>query len=121
MARPDSTGRHQFRLRSVLAATTWLALVLAVCVQHQRASTRQREVREQLMSVSFPPLGPMSITPRSSSPGSPFPVGPLPARQSPAKRSPQNGQPGAQPAFLPPGMSPDVLDIEMELAPLPAT
>lgn len=52
----DFTGRYQYSLRSALAALVWLGLVIAVCVQHQRASARQREVMEHLMSVGFPPL-----------------------------------------------------------------
>ncbi len=98
MTRTATTGRYQFKLRSVLAATTWLALVLAVCVQHQRTSTRQRELKEQLMSVGFPPLGPM--TPR---------LGP-----------PRKGSPGKRPTLMPSDLDPAGLDVDVEFSPLPS-
>lgn len=102
MTRPETTGRHQFQLRSVLAAITWLALILAVCVQHQRTSTQQREAREHLMSVGFPPLGPAAVWPGKM----------LPKYVPPAMR---------QPASSPAELAPSPLDVELDFSPLPAS
>jgi hypothetical protein len=40
--------RAQFTLRSLLIALFWVALLLAICVQYQRAAARQREIIEHL-------------------------------------------------------------------------
>jgi hypothetical protein len=48
--------RRQFSLRAMLAAVTWTALVIAVCVGQQKAATRQREVLEQLKAAGILPV-----------------------------------------------------------------
>ncbi len=72
MTHRKATRRHQFRLRTLLAAITWLTLVIAVCVQHQQASRRQRQVHEHFMSLGFPPFAPAGraapISPQSNAP-----------------------------------------------------
>jgi hypothetical protein len=101
MTRDANIGPFQFRLRSVLAAITWLALVLAVCVQHQRTSTRQREIKEQLISVGIPPLGPMTSS----------------SRNGPRRK----GFPGKRPTRMPSDLDPAGLDVDVEFSPLPST
>jgi hypothetical protein len=101
MTRPATTGRHQFQLRSVLAAITWLALVLAVCVQHQRTSARQREVREHLMSDGFPPLFPMTA--------------------SPLNGRPKKVWPSKRPTLPPSGLDPSDWNYDADLSTLPST
>ncbi len=54
--------RVQFRLRTLLWGTMWFALLLAVCIRHQQAATRQREVMETLREAPFP------VTPAARSP-----------------------------------------------------
>jgi hypothetical protein len=42
----------QFTLRSLLAGTTWAALLIAVCVAHQQAARRQRAAFEDLKAAA---------------------------------------------------------------------
>jgi len=55
---PNRKGRRfQFRLRTLLLATMWFALILAVCVQYQHAATRRREAIETLRAAGrLPPV-----------------------------------------------------------------
>ena len=45
----------QFSLRSLLMGFIWLAFLLAICVQHQRATVRQRETIERLKAAGVWP------------------------------------------------------------------
>ena len=45
--------RGQFSLRSLLAGLTWVALILAVCLNYQHAATRQRQQLESLKSAGL--------------------------------------------------------------------
>jgi hypothetical protein len=47
--------RVQFRLRTMLWGTMWFALLLAICIRHQAAATRQREVLETLRARRMMP------------------------------------------------------------------
>jgi hypothetical protein len=47
--------RAQFSIRSLLAAITWSALVIAICVGQQKAASRQREVIEELKAAGILP------------------------------------------------------------------
>jgi hypothetical protein len=51
MSRSISPSRRQFSLRSLFIGLTWLALLLAVCVQYQRAVAKQREFMEVLIGA----------------------------------------------------------------------
>jgi hypothetical protein len=48
--------KPQFTLRSLLAGTTWAALLIAVCVAHQQAARRQRTAIEALKAARALPL-----------------------------------------------------------------
>ncbi|MEX0676346.1 MAG: hypothetical protein WD063_04685 [Pirellulales bacterium] len=48
--------RLQFSLRSLLAGTTWLALLVALCVGHQKATSRQRAAIERLKAAGLLPV-----------------------------------------------------------------
>jgi hypothetical protein len=56
MARKRTHKRAQFSVRSLLAAITWSALVIAICVGQQQAATRQRQAIEQLKAAGMLPL-----------------------------------------------------------------
>ncbi len=45
--------RGQFSLRSLLAGLTWVALILAVCLNYQHAATRQRQKLHSLKSAGL--------------------------------------------------------------------
>ena len=48
--------RPRFSLRTLLAGVTWAALIVAVCVGHQRASSRQRAAIERLKAAGILPV-----------------------------------------------------------------
>jgi hypothetical protein len=49
MATIPKNRRGQFSLRSLLMGLTWLALILAICVYHQKAAKQYREALESEM------------------------------------------------------------------------
>ena len=50
---PTRPRRGQFSLRSLLAGLTWVALILAICLNYQHAATRQRQKLESLKSAGL--------------------------------------------------------------------
>ena len=71
--------RVQFRLRSLLLATMWFALIVAVCVKYQHAATRHREALESLQAARLLPPARVPLRPQ------PRPVGFAP-RSGPVDR-----------------------------------
>lgn len=68
----------QFKLRSLLAAMTWAALVIAICVGHQQAASRQREWIEHLKTTGALPattVGGPTVGPAPTAAASPPPLG----------------------------------------------
>lgn len=47
--------RARYRLRTLMLAIMWFALVLAICVQHQRTATRHRESLDRLRAAGLLP------------------------------------------------------------------
>jgi len=61
--------RGQFSLRSLLAGTTWLALLLAICVGHQRAAHHQRIQLEAIKASGQLPPARFPSGMKSTAPG----------------------------------------------------
>jgi len=52
----SQTANHpplQFRLKSLLMGVVWLAFLLGICVQYQRASMKQRQAVDRLKAAGF--------------------------------------------------------------------
>jgi len=48
----------QFGLKSLLMGFMWLAFILGICVQYQRATMKQRAIRDELNAAGFWPVAP---------------------------------------------------------------
>lgn len=62
--------RAQFRLRSLLLAIMWFALILAVCIQDQHAATRHRKRIDSLKAAGLlsPGAAPVRLQPSAQRP-----------------------------------------------------